>query len=215
MPVVIPLVVHSNHSGRRWNAPTEVAELVHLEPSIREALQPYLPRLRFLLDDVAALDLPALLARDLTPATRVMLTLHKIAPRETGVGADIISLIDDLHALLSGPDGKVEFQAAMTYVMTVGDTAEADLVPVIDQLGPPAKEIIVTTAERLRAVGEARGEARGVARGRAEALIELLTLKFDPLPTYITKTVHAGTPEQVRSWTARILTAATLDEIFA
>lgn len=99
----------------------------------------------------------------------------------------------------------------MTYVMTVGDTAEADLVPVIDQLGPPAKEIIVTTAERLRAEGEARGEARG----RAEALIELLTLKFRPLPTHIIETVHAGTPEQVRTWTARILTATTLDEIFA
>ncbi|MCC3317785.1 hypothetical protein [Nocardia africana] len=73
----------------------------------------------------------------------------------------------------------------------------------------------MTTAERLRAEGEARGEARGKARGRAEALIELLTVKFDSLPTHIIETVHAGTPEQVRTWTARILTATTLDEIFA
>lgn len=99
--------------------------------------------------------------------------------------------------------------------MTVSDTSEADLLPLVDQLGPPAKEAIVTTAERLRAEGEARGRAEGEARGRAEALIEQLTVKFGPLPTHIIETVNAGTPEQVRTWAARILTATTRDEIFA
>ncbi|WP_310399603.1 Rpn family recombination-promoting nuclease/putative transposase [Nocardia kruczakiae] len=219
LPAVIPLVVHSNHTGRPWKAPTEVADLIDLDPSAREALQPHLPRLRFLLDDVAALDLPALLRRDLTPATRVMLALHKMAPNNIDLGTDIISLIDDLRALLFGPEGKSQFQAVIAYMMTVSDISEVDLLPLVDQLGPPAKEAIVTTAERLRAEGEARGEARGraegEARGRAEALIEQLTVKFGPLPTHIIDTVHAGTPEQVRTWSARILTATTLDEIFA
>ncbi|MEV0028618.1 Rpn family recombination-promoting nuclease/putative transposase [Nocardia sp. NPDC050793] len=67
LPAVVPLVVHSNHTGRRWTAPTELAELIDLDPPAREALGPHLPRFRFLLDDVAALDLPALRARDLTP----------------------------------------------------------------------------------------------------------------------------------------------------
>ncbi|WP_146097466.1 hypothetical protein [Nocardia nova] len=65
----------------------------------------------------------------------------------------------------------------------------------------------MTTAERLRAEEE--------ARGRGEALIELLTLKFGPLPTHVIETIHTGTPEQVRTWTARVLTATTLDEVFA
>jgi hypothetical protein len=70
LPAVVPVVVHSNHTGRAWNAPTELADLIDLDPAARDTLDPYLPRLRFLLDDVAVLDLPALMTRNLTPAAR-------------------------------------------------------------------------------------------------------------------------------------------------
>lgn len=69
----------------------------------------------------------------------------------------------------------------------------------------------MTTAERLRAEGEARGEARG----RAEALIELLTVKFGTLPPNTVQTIRNSDPEQVRLWTARVLDATTLDQIIA
>ncbi|MET8774317.1 Rpn family recombination-promoting nuclease/putative transposase [Nocardia sp. NPDC004654] len=207
LPAVVPLVVHSNHTGRRWKAPTELTELIDLDSTTREALDPYLPRFRFLLDDVAALDLPALCARDLTPAARVMLALHKIVPGNTHLGVDLLPLIEDLHAILDGPGGTDEFQCVASYILIVGDTQQADLQPLIDRLGPRAKEAIVTTAERLRAEGR--------AEGRANALIDLLTSKFGPIPARIADTIHAADPTQVRTWTVRVLTATTLDEVFA
>ncbi|MCU1640475.1 MAG: Rpn family recombination-promoting nuclease/putative transposase [Nocardia sp.] len=102
----------------------------------------------------------------------------------------------------------------MTYILTVGETSDNDLGPVIDRLGPHAKEVIVTTAERLRAEGEARGQARGETRGRAETVLELLALKFGRLPAGITATVHAADAAQLRLWAARVLTAGSLDEVF-
>jgi hypothetical protein len=77
-------------------------------------------------------------------------------------------------------------------------------------LGPDAEEAYVTTAEMLRAEGEARGEARG----RAEALVEVLTVKFGPLPDSVPKTVRAASLDQMRAWTARAVTAETLDQVF-
>ncbi|MFE7720746.1 Rpn family recombination-promoting nuclease/putative transposase [Nocardia rhizosphaerihabitans] len=216
LPPVIPLVVHSGHASR-WTAPTELRPLFDLDAPTYDLLHPYLPQFSFLLDDVAALDLAALRARDLTPATRVMLVLHKIAPGSAQLGDDMLELIEDLQAMEADPN--VDLRPTFSYILIVGDTPEEDLDPVIEQLGPRAKEAIVTTAERLRAEGEARGEARGKAQGRAEGraemLIEQLVEKFGAVPAEMVARVRAADLDRLREWTRRVLTADTLDEIFA
>jgi hypothetical protein len=230
LPAIIPIVVHSNHTGRPWNAATEIADLIDIDPDTRRALGPHLPSLRFLLDDIAALDLPALHARDLTPAARVMFTLHKIALGNTHLGTDLLPLADDLRAIINNPATAGDLQAVVTYIFIVSDTLESDFQPLIDLLGPRAREAIMTTAERLRAEGEARGkaigcaegEARGKAIGRAEGeaigradiLVQLLTLKFGALPTWVTETISAAGATQLRIWAKRVLTADHLDDIF-
>lgn len=80
-----------------------------------------------------------------------------------------------------------------------------ELHDLLAQLGPEAEEAYVTTAEMLRAEGE--------ARGRAEALVQLLTLKFGPLPPTERDAVRAASARQLETWTARVLAANTLDEV--
>jgi hypothetical protein len=91
----------------------------------------------------------------------------------------------------------------------VGETPADQLHELVTQLGPQAEEAYMTTAEMLRAEGEARGEARG----RAAMFVELLTLKFGPLPPAATQAVHAASPDQLHTWAARVLTADTLDQV--
>jgi hypothetical protein len=148
--------------------------LIDLAPAARHALDPHLPRLRFLLDDIAVLDIPTRMQRTLTPAAKIMLTLHKIAPGNTRLGVELMPLVEDLRALPADPGGLDDLQAVVTYIPIVGDTTQADLGLVIDRLGPDAREAIMTTAERLRAEGRLEGEARG----RTELLTEFLTAKF-------------------------------------
>lgn len=62
----------------------------------------------------------------------------------------------------------------------------------------------MTTAEMLRTEGEARGEA----------LVEMLTVKFGPLPESVPRTVHSASIDQVKARAARAVAAETLDQVF-
>ncbi|GAB2533295.1 Rpn family recombination-promoting nuclease/putative transposase [Nocardia heshunensis] len=211
LPVIVPLVVHASPDGRRWNVPTELSELLDIDPATRAALGDHLPQFRFLLDDLTKLELSALLDRNLTSPTRVLFVLLKIASGNKHLGEDLLPLVDDLEAMLAGPDGEADFECVVTYILTVGETRKSDLGPLINQLGPRAREIMMTTAEQLRAEGEARGETRG----RADSLIEQLGLKFGELSADTTSIIRAGDLQQLRTWAAKVLTADTLEDVFA
>jgi hypothetical protein len=58
-------------------------------------------------------------------------------------------------------------------------------------------------------------EFQGRREGEAEMLLRLLRLRFGPLPMDAVARVQAADPETLLHWSERVLTAATLDEIFA
>lgn len=111
--------------------------------------------------------------------------------------------------MLARPGGIDQFAALLRYIELVGEAPTDELHKLIATRGPEAEEAYVTTADMLRAEGEARGEARG----RADALAQLLTLKFGPLPPAALATVHAASVAQLESWTARVLVADSLDDV--
>ena len=79
--------------------------------------------------------------------------------------------------------------------------AALELRDLAASLGPDAEEAYVTTAQMLR------------TEERAEALVEVLTARFGPLPESAT-TVRAASLDRIRAWTTRAVTAETLDEVF-
>ncbi|NNH68867.1 transposase [Nocardia uniformis] len=209
LPAVIPVVVYAGADGAPWSHSVEVADLVDVEPSMAAALAGLLPRMRFVLDDLATVDAAALLARQ--PArVRVVLTLLKSAPGNRHLERDLSSLIADLMTLTTA-----ELDRVLEYILVVGDTVVGDLLPVIDQLGPEIKEAFVTTAERLRAEGLAEGLAEGRAEGRAEMLIEQLSQKFGSVPSAVADAIRAQDPARLQAMGRRVLTAATLGDVIA
>ena len=208
LPAVIPLVVHQGRS--RWTSPAQLAELIDLDPAARQAAQAYLPRLEFLLDDLARVDGEQLRDRGLTPPTLITLLLLKTAAGNPRIAAELRPWADQLRAVLDQPGGGEAFIALLTYIELVSEAPAGELRDLAASLGPDAEEAYVTTAEMLRTEGEARGEARG----RAEALVEMLAVKFGPLPESVAKTVHAASIDQIKAWAARAVTAETLDRVF-
>ncbi|MBO0867933.1 MAG: Rpn family recombination-promoting nuclease/putative transposase [Micromonosporaceae bacterium] len=207
LPAVIPLVVH--HNRRPWASSTQLLDLLNLDRDSAGAAEQYLPRFRFLLDDLTVLDEQALRARPLTPPVRITLLLLKIAAGNPRLVQDLWRWTDDLRAVLDRPGGLEEFTALLRYIELVGEIAADQLHNLITTLGPEAEEAYVTIAEMLRAEGEARGEARG----RAEALMQLLALKFGPLPQPALDRLRAAPTDQLEAWTARVLTADTLEQV--
>jgi hypothetical protein len=213
LPAVIPLVVYHQHDGREWSSPTELTDLIDLDSTTVETMVEYLPQFRFLLDDLASIDEHALRARPVTPLVRLTLALLKTATGNTQLDTDLQEWADDLLAIWRGPGGYDNFLALVTYIQRVGETPTDALYKLFEHLGPDVKEAYMTTADMLRAEGEAKGRTEGRAEGRAEALVQQLALKFGPLDSAVLDTVRTATSDQLEAWTARILTANTLDEV--
>lgn len=209
LPAVIPLVVYHQHDGCRWSSPTELTDLIDLDSTTVETMGEYLPRFRFLLDDLASIDEQALRARPVTPLVRLTLVLLKIATGSTQLAKELREWADDLLAVRRGPGGFDYFVALVTYIQRVGETPADELLDLFASLGPDVKEAYMTTAEQLRAEGEAKGRTQG----RVDALVQQLTLKFGPLDAAVLDTVYTATSDQLEAWTARVLTADTLDEV--
>ncbi|MFD6463652.1 Rpn family recombination-promoting nuclease/putative transposase, partial [Streptomyces roseolus] len=148
LPVIIPIVIHNNHTGRLWSGPTQMADLYDADPAFLAGGNPYLPRFQFVLDDIAAIDAGTVLqAQHLTAPVRALFYLQKVAPNNTDMATALIPLIDDLRAIANGPGGADDLIPHLTYILLVRDTPVGDLVPVIDQLGNRAKETLMTTAD--------------------------------------------------------------------
>lgn len=205
LPLVIPVVVH--HGRTPWPHPTDLTDLLDLDPAwtADPATAAMLPRFPFLLDDLVHIDDEALRARPLTaPARLTLLLLHRVSANP-GVAHDLREWTVDLRAVLERPDGIETFRALITYIEVAGEAPPEDLRRLMEQVGPDAEEIYMTTADMLRAEGQ--------ARGRAEALLQLLDLRFGPVPDDTATRIQSASVDRIEIWTARVLTAATLDDV--
>ena len=68
-------------------------------------------------------------------------------------------------------------------------------------------------SEFLRAI-DARQEAAIEARGVREVLVGMLEPRFGPLPAEVTLRVENARFEELKGWSARLLEAKTLAEVF-
>ncbi len=213
LPLVVPVVVH--HGWTRWHHPTDVAGLLDLESGWTEdtAAAAVLPRFPFLLDDLSRLDERALRARPLTAPARVTLLLLGRTAANPDLVRELAGWVTDLRAVLDRPRGIELFRALVTYIETAGEAQPEELRHLMQQVGPDAEEAYMTTADMLRAEGEARGRAEGEARGRAEALLQLLALRFGPVSDGTAAAVRAAATDRIAEWTARVLTAASVEDV--
>ncbi|WP_280397163.1 DUF4351 domain-containing protein [Nocardia carnea] len=72
----------------------------------------------------------------------------------------------------------------------------------------------MTAAERLRSAGWAEGRAEGRVEGETRMLLRLLAAEFGVLPAETVERVRSADTEELEVWTLRMLTAATIDEVF-
>jgi hypothetical protein len=69
--------------------------------------------------------------------------------------------------------------------------------------------------EEGRKEGLKEGRKEGLKEGRQEVLVKQLGLKFGELPAWAVQRLQAADDAELARWTERILTAATLDDVFA
>ena len=76
-------------------------------------------------------------------------------------------------------------------------------------------ELDLPYLRKIRNEGRAEGRAEGRREGEAEVLLRLLRLRFGPLPAAVTERITAADAETLLRWSERVLSAPTLDAVFA
>ena len=66
-----------------------------------------------------------------------------------------------------------------------------------------------------KAEGKAEGKAEARAEARVELLRELLALKFGELPPQAAQRLVSASEAELRRWSERVLSAESLDAVFA
>ncbi|MCX4091229.1 Rpn family recombination-promoting nuclease/putative transposase [Nocardia sp. alder85J] len=208
LPLILPVVVHVSADGARWSVPVELGDILDVDEEVRDLLGDYLPRFRFLLDDVNAIGVRELLARQ--PAVGVILVMLLQAPKHDHIEEVLFSLIEHLRLLT--PE---QIYRLLMYLFTVSKTSASALRPVFDQLGPQAKEAMMTVADEFRAEGRVEGQAEGRVQGQADLLIHQFSLKFGSLSDRVIRTVRAADAVTLRELSERFVTASSIDEVIA
>jgi predicted transposase/invertase (TIGR01784 family) len=208
LPPVFPVVLYNGET--RWNAPTDLKELIVSPPG---GLEHYLPSLKYLILDEGAYDL-----NELTPLKNLVAAIFRLENHTTP--EDILAVISNLIEWLETPEQTRLRRSFSIWINRVlqkpGD--QNQLMPNMNDL----VEIKTMLAQRIptwiqegELRGEARGEAQGKIKGEAKTLLKLLNLKFGKVPDWIEEKVNTANKDQLDRWVECILAADTLEELFS
>ena len=216
LPPIVPVVLY--HGTRRWTAPTELSLLVDIPPEL-EFLRDTTPRFKLFLVDLAALDDEALRTHGASPAVRLTL----LALTQTRQIHDLMALFAGWIALLrqlsAEPGGEAVIRSVFSYVFAVRGRAACRSIDLRALNFPEGEAIMETMADYLikKGLRQGRNEGRNEGRkeGRKEAFLDLLRHKFPQVSAAHVALAEAADIAAIDRWSLQLLSAATVDEVFA
>jgi len=221
LPPIVPIVVCHDPMG--WSAPRCLSDL--LDPAASEVpeLARLTPHFEAVVDDLN-------LATDAQLSARAMglfATLAAIFLRDARSPDRVVPMIDRVASLLGelfrAPDGPRAVAVLLRYLSLVADADVGQITQVIQRTVPEAEELIMTIAEQLEQrglqqglqQGRQEGLQQGLQEGRLAILRRLLELRFGKLDTELAARLDAADAQALDRFTERVLTAATIDKVFA
>jgi predicted transposase YdaD len=220
LPIVMPVLLH--HGDGRWQVATDFASVLDAGPELLEAVLPYQPQFRFVLDDLAAHSLDALAARALHAlgrliqlalwSSRSMDRLERAAPLMGAIAGTLVrdartrALLLQLYTYLwraAPPD--VAAESIRSILLTVA--------------GPQGAEDVVNAAEQLIEQGRAQGRADGLEQGEVKGLRAAITHVLGARSLALSELGRARLAScadvaVLTAWLERAATAASEAEVF-
>jgi hypothetical protein len=215
VPPIIPVVLH--HGANGWTAPRDLSECLDCDPETLAALAPLLPQLGLLIDDLALHADEALRARAASALVKLVLLVLKHGRDAEDMDQRLLRWCELVAAVGAAPHGIDAVAAVGRYLIEVSDhLTNKGLSRVLrSAVGDRSNEVMMTIGEKLIARGERRGREKGREEATRDLLLEMLTERFGDLPPALSEKVAAAPTTDLRRWARRLLTAATLGEVFA
>jgi hypothetical protein len=209
-PAVVPLVVH--HGPQTWALPRGTRGMLGIaDPELAAELSAATLSLQPAFDDLAIRTEAEILARPLRRLALLMLQfLRGTDPGSAEAACD--RRASPWVEVQATDHSGLALETVGSYALEVTDlTAERLRAMTQRNLGHGAGEVVMGTAEKLRAEGrkEARKEAR--KEGKAELLPLHLQHRFGPLPEAVVETLRTRTESDLDRIGERRLDARSLD----
>ncbi len=228
LPLVVTVLLHHSEAG--WTAGTSLTELFNAELVTQPSIAPFVPQLRFVLDDISGLTDDELSARALGLVPTLTLWALRDARSPGRFRASLLRWGGALRALAAAEDGEAALYTIFRYLsLVVEDLPPQVLHAALHTAAPETEQVLMTLAEQWRAEGEAKGKAEGEAKGKAEGkaegeakgkaegarrvLFRQLELKFGEVPGAQRARVEQADEDQLLLWSESILTAESLSAL--
>ena len=207
LPPVLPIVLYNG--SRRWDAPVEVADLVAPMPG---GLETYRPRLKyFLLDEGSYGD------SELAPLRNLAAALFRLENSRTP--QDVEQVLAALVSWLQAPEQtslRRAFTVWLKRVFLPGKLPGVELGSINDlrEVQSMLAERVTEWTEEWKRQGMEKGLQQGRLEGEVALLLRQLELRFGKLDETSRARVRRADAETLLLWGARVLTAASLAEVF-
>lgn len=218
IPSVVPIVLYNGATP--WKSPTDVADCYG--PSL-PGLESYRPRLPYHLVDEARLKLhPMQEMRNLAEA------LFRLERSRTP--HDIAEVLRTLGAVLQGPDMQPLRRTITIWVRLLlrrkapkANIEEIDGITDLLESDTMLEQTIERWFEEATTKGLQKGMQQGMQQGIqegmnqgfAKAVALQLQMRFGPVPPWAQDRLSMANEEQLTQWLGVILTAKSMDELFA
>jgi hypothetical protein len=221
LPMIIPLVLY--HGTAPWPELRSFDALLAVPAAARPAVEPYLVRFPYLLEDLSQVSDEALRERAMMTA---LAKLVAMCFKHARTRADLIEVLgrwmDVVRQVAGAAHGLEALARVMRYILEVNEHVEPEALPALleREIGSEAKDAIMTAGQRLieqgRQQGHQQGHHEGFQQGECAVLLRLLRQRFGgQVDTQVERRLAAASVEQLDAWTGRVLTAATLAELLA
>jgi predicted transposase YdaD len=217
LPAIVPLVIHHSETG--WTASTEFEELLDLDAEALSVVAAYVPRFRFLLDDISAVSDESIHSRAMGAMARLVLFCLKHARASETLIERLQLFVDLVNELRRTRRGAAALNAVWMYILRVSRHKPSTevLAQLKSVVGEEVAEDIMNVAEQLIQEGVQRGLEKGLEKGLAKQrtlLLKLLNARVGAPPDDVVARVMSADEAELDQWTDRALTALTLAEVF-
>ena len=173
-----------------------------------------MPDFEFLLDDLVATTEPELLERPMTSISKLTIWALR-AVRLGHASAPFETWLRELEAALAGLPSGEALELFFVYLSEVDGGGPLYQAILEADVAAEVREIAMGLRKKWADEARVEGRLEGRLEGRVEILLKQLWLKFGALGGPIERRVRDGSEEDHDRWTARVLTAESLDEVFA
>jgi predicted transposase/invertase (TIGR01784 family) len=213
LPMILPIVMY--HGKTPWPEPLSFDALLDVPAGLRPAVEPYLVRFEYVLHDLSAISDDELRGGSMRTALAKLVTMcFKHARTRTDFLQILGRWMDVVREVLRAPHGLEALAQVMRYILEVNEHVEPEeLQNLLERdLGPEAKDAIMTAGQRLIE----QGRQQGIQQGIQGMLLTLLRQRFgDAVNAQVEQRIATASLAQVEAWTRRVLSAATLPEVIA